>query len=167
MGLEEEIKWVIELMSLWVMKIKTSNYLDFYDINRVAEGLALKLLNEIYGLQLKNLNEEKSNYPGIDLGDEINKIAFQVTSRCDSRKIQESLEAFIKEDKKIYANGIRFLILNENKPKSSGKKWQETDADFDSKKHIITYLDLIKKIKQLFIIKWECYSRDLATMRQP
>jgi hypothetical protein len=84
MGREEEIKQVIELMTWWVSKIKTNNYIEFYDINKVAEDLALKLLNEIFGLQLVNLNIEKSNYPGIDLGDKINKVAYQITSRNDS-----------------------------------------------------------------------------------
>ncbi len=109
--MKEEIDRVIKLVSLWVTEIKANNYLDFYDINKVAEDLALKLLNEIYGLQLKNLNEEKPNYPGIDLGDKINKIAYQVTSRNDDRKIQESLESFVKEDKTIYSNGIRFFFF--------------------------------------------------------
>ncbi len=150
MGMEDEIKRVIELMSLWVTKIEGNNYLDFFDINKVAEDLALKLLNEIYKLELINLNDEKPNYPGIDLGDKINKIAYQVTSRSDARKIQENLETFVKEDKAIYSNGIRFLILNEVKPKLSGKKWQGIDADFNPKEHIITHLDLITEIKRLY-----------------
>ncbi len=150
MAMKDEIDRVIKLVSLWVTEIKANNYLDFYDINKVAEDLAVKLLNEIYNLQLINLNEEKPNYPGIDLGDKINKIAFQVTSRSDPGKIQESLETFVKKDKTIYSNGIRFLILNEVKPKLSGKKWQAIDSDFKPSEHIITHNDLIKEIKKLY-----------------
>jgi len=62
----------------------------------VAEDLSRSLLNEIYDYQLENLNYEKNNYPGIDLGDKENNIGFQVTSRRDIRKIQDSLEKFKK-----------------------------------------------------------------------
>jgi tetratricopeptide (TPR) repeat protein len=148
--MEEEIKRVLELMTFWVTKIKANNYLDFYDINKLAEDLALKLLNEIYNLKLKNLNREKRNYPGIDLGDKTNKIAYQITSRKSSKKIKKSLEAFDKEDKKIYSNGIRFLILNENKPKLTGKKWLDDYKYFNPNEHIITHLDLIEKTTQLY-----------------
>jgi hypothetical protein len=150
MAMKDEIDRVLKLVSLWVTEIKANNHLDFYDINKVAEDLAMKLLNEIYNLQLINLNEEKPNYPGIDLGDKVNKIAFQVTSRNEPKKIQENLETFVKKDKTIYSNGIRFLILNEVKPKLTGKKWQGFHADFNPSEHIITHNDLILEIKKLY-----------------
>ena len=48
--MEEESNRVLDLMTFWVAKIKAKNYQDLYDINRLSEDLALKLL----GLQ-KNL----------------------------------------------------------------------------------------------------------------
>ena len=150
MGMKEEIDQIGDLINYWILKIEANNYLDFYDINKVAEDLAVKLLNQIYGLQLLNLNDEKPHYPGIDLGDKINKIAYQVTSRSDARKIKDSLEIFVKEDKAIYSNGIRFLILNRNKPKLTGKKWLQIYDGFDTQKHIISHLDLIRDINSLY-----------------
>jgi hypothetical protein len=94
--MEEESNRVLDLMTFWVSKIKAKNYQDLYDINRLSEDLALKLLNEIYNLNLENLNREKRNYPGIDLGDKTNKIAYQITSRDDPQKIKKSIEAFDK-----------------------------------------------------------------------
>jgi hypothetical protein len=111
----EELNRVLSLLSWWLMTIKSHNAVGFFDITKVAEGVALKLLNEIYDYQLENLNYEKSNYPGIDLGDKTNKIGFQVTSRKDSRKIYDNLEKFAKGPAKIYPNGIHFLILNQGK----------------------------------------------------
>jgi hypothetical protein len=108
----EELKRVLSLISWWLTTIKSHNAVGFFDINKLAEGVALKLLNEISDYQLENLNYEKINYPGIDLGDKINKIGFQVTSRNDSRKIYDNLEKFAKGPAKIYPNGIRFLIWN-------------------------------------------------------
>ncbi len=65
MSREEQIKRVIELITRWVTKISANNYIDFYNINKVSEDLALKLLNEIYGYHLENLNYEKANYPAL------------------------------------------------------------------------------------------------------
>jgi hypothetical protein len=42
-------------------------------------------------LSLVNLNENRSNAPGLDLGDEANGIAFQVTAERTSAKVNETL----------------------------------------------------------------------------
>jgi tetratricopeptide (TPR) repeat protein len=158
-GMEEESKRVLELMTFWVSKIKADNYLDFYDINRLSEDLALKLLNEIYNLNLENLNREKRNYPGIDLGDKTRKIAYQITSRDDPQKIKKCIEAFDKEDKTMYPGGIRFLILNDNKPKVTGKKWLGNYKYFNPDEHIITHHDLIGTTRQLYHRDRERFNR--------
>jgi hypothetical protein len=144
---EDDLKRVIELITWWVLQVKSNNCIDFFDINRVSEDLALKLLNEIYGYHLENLNYTKANYPGIDLGDKINKIGFQITSRRDSRKFTDSLEKFSKGPHEIYSNGIRFLILSQNqKPGLSEKKYAKIYPGFDPVNHILTINDLIKGI---------------------
>jgi tetratricopeptide (TPR) repeat protein len=146
-----ELDNVFSLIGWWLNTIETNNAVGFFNINKIAEGLALKLLNEIYGYCLENLNYEQINYPGIDLGDKVNKIAFQITSRKDSQKIEKDLTIFAKEHKNIYYNGIRFLILSqEKKPQLSKEKYQEIYPPFDPDKHILTAKDLIKEIRRLF-----------------
>ena len=39
-----------------------------------------------------NLNTVGENYPGIDLGDEVAQVAFQITSDAGSSKIKETLK---------------------------------------------------------------------------
>jgi WD40 repeat protein len=146
-----ELSRVLSLISWWVDTIKSHNAVNFFDINKVAEGVALKLLNEIYDYQLVNLNYETSNYPGIDLGDNINKIGFQITSRKDSRKIKESLKKFSKGPNRIYSNGIRFLILNrQSKPHSKKGKYQDYYSNFVPSEHILNADDLIKNIRRIY-----------------
>jgi hypothetical protein len=148
---EDDLKRVIELITWWVLQVKSNNCVDFFDINRVSEDLALKLLNEIYGYQLENLNYTKANYPGIDLGDKTNKIGFQITSRRDSRKFTESLEKFSKGPHEIYSNGIRFFILSqEKKPGLSKKKYAKIYPGFDPVNHILTINDLIRGIQSKY-----------------
>lgn len=154
------VKRVYELISWWLGEIKAKNCVNFYYIDKVAEDLALKLLNEIYDLQLVNLNYEESNYPGIDLGDKINKIAFQITSRNDIKMIKKSLEKFVKGQKNIYPNGIRFLILNqEEKPQLSKKKYREIYPGFDTDLHILTAKELMQEIRRIYDTDKERFSR--------
>lgn len=47
--------------------------LGLFDDNKYWENIIRYLMNAVYGLDLKNLNEEKINYPGIDLGDQSEK----------------------------------------------------------------------------------------------
>jgi tetratricopeptide (TPR) repeat protein len=139
------------LIGWWLNTIKIHNAVGFFNINNIAEGLAQKLLNEIYGYGLENLNYKQINYPGIDLGDKDNKIAFQITSRKEIKKIEKDLRTFVKEHKNIYSNGIRFLILSqENKPQLSKEKYREIYPLFDPEQHILTAKDLIKEIRRLY-----------------
>jgi WD40 repeat protein len=142
---------VLFLISWWLAAIKFNNAIGFFDINKVAEGVALKILNEIYDYRLENLNYEKNNYLGIDLGDKTNKIGFQITSRKDARKIQESLGKFVKEPIEIYSNGIRFLILSqERKPQLVREKYQKICPGFDPERHILNADDLIEEISRIY-----------------
>ena len=148
---KQELDRVLFLISWWLSAIKSHNAIGFFDINKIAEGVALKLLNEIYCHQLENLNCEKHNYPGIDLGDKTNKIGFQITSRRDARKIKESLEKFMQRPNIIYPNGIRFLILNqESKPLLIKEKYKKICPIFNPDKHILNANDLIKEIRRVY-----------------
>lgn len=146
-----ELDRVLFLISWWLTAIKSHNAIGFFDINKVAEGVALKLLNEIYDYQLENLNYEKSNYPGIDLGDKARRIGFQITSRRDARKIRESLAKFADGPTKTYSSGICFLILNqEKKPQLKKENYQEICPNFEPAKHIFNANDLIEEIQQIY-----------------
>jgi hypothetical protein len=69
-------------------------------------------MNTLDGYDLTNLNNERSNEPGIDLGDTRNKIAYQFTSSKNSQKIKKTLEAITDEQKKTY-DTFKILIVGE------------------------------------------------------
>lgn len=77
-------------------KIKTDNRLNFTDNNIKAEKYFEGLFNLIYGYKLKNLNKQRKNTPGIDLGDKKTKVCYQVTSTNERKKIDESIKKFEK-----------------------------------------------------------------------
>ena len=69
-----------DLMSTFVTQIKGATAMRRTDINQVSETVLILLFIELYGYKnLKNLNHsEGPNYPSVDLGDEIARIAFQM-----------------------------------------------------------------------------------------
>ena len=143
---------IIGLLAQWIAEIKIHNANTSYDINTKSEDLACSLLNEIYDYQLVNLNTKKHNFPGIDLGDEAKSLlAFQITSRTDSSKIIESLKIFVNNNyDKRFQNGIRFLILSEEKVKLGRKNPEAIYPAFNKEKHIITIKELSKDILTLY-----------------
>lgn len=143
---------IIGLLAQWIAEIKIHNANTSYDINTKSEDLACSLLNEIYDYQLINLNTKKHNFPGIDLGDETKSLlAFQITSRTDSSKIIESLKTFVKENyDRRFQNGIRFLILSEEKVRLGRKNPKTIYPAFNKEKHIITIKEISKDILRLY-----------------
>ena len=86
--------------------------LGLTDLNKVSEDFFCKLLNLIYGYELRNLNSQRSNEPGIDLGDESISIAFQITSQSDSAKINSTLQR-ITDEQKLKFKLIKILIIGQ------------------------------------------------------
>ncbi len=76
-----------------------------YDINKTAEDIFMHLLNDLYGWQLVNANDIKSNFPAIDLIDTDNEIVIQVTSSIDDSKVVSTIEKFVKFSDDTYKNG--------------------------------------------------------------
>ena len=66
------------------------------DINKISETILIPLFAEVYSCKnLNNLNvTEHANYPGIDLGDEVAKVAFQITSTPGIDKVKDTLQKF-------------------------------------------------------------------------
>ena len=60
--------------------VEMSNFSGYYDIDRELENIIAKLLNLIYGYKLVNANEKKVNFPAVDIVDDENKLAIQVTA---------------------------------------------------------------------------------------
>lgn len=64
------------------------------------------------GIGLTNLNAERSNNPGLDLGDSTSGWAFQLTAQKTSEKVRETLEAITEPQEATYKN-IRILVIGE------------------------------------------------------
>jgi len=156
MKLHQSLTRINELMSVFVAQVKGATAMRQTDINQIAETILIPLFKEIYGYRnLKNLNyAESGNYPGIDLGDETARVAFQITSTCNSKKIKDTLRKFVEY--KLYEKYDKLIIyiLVEKQRTYSGSGYEEIIQDrfsFDKSKDIQDYRDLLKDISKFQI----------------
>jgi WD40 repeat protein len=150
MSKADEMKRVRFLVSNWLTRIDVENSVDYFDINKAAENVARRLLNQLLDLELDNLNlTKKRNFPGIDLARE-SGFAVQITSQKTAEKIRDSLEKFEKNELyKNYPKGVRFLILCTAEPnfrKETLESFTRCYRDFNPNKHIWTKSWLLKQI---------------------
>lgn len=118
--------------------------LNLTDINIHAENFYRDLLNKL-GNSFENSNYSKQNAASIDLIDEKNKLAIQVTAQNDNVKISESIQGFFQNPK--YKNfKLRILLI------SKDAKEYKTDFtaggvyNFDPKNDVIDIKRLLSDI---------------------
>lgn len=101
----------IHCLSVLQSEVARRAGLGLTDESILCEDFVCGLLNLVYGYRLRNLNADKQNYPGIDLGDKENKVAYQVTSRCNPSKIISTLETFIEHKCHLEFLRLKFFVL--------------------------------------------------------
>ncbi|MBE7629300.1 MULTISPECIES: SMEK domain-containing protein [Tenacibaculum] len=89
---------ILRAFGLLESEIKLNSNLNLQDINIHLENILRDILNIIYSdREFINLNTEEVNYASIDLGDNINDIAFQVTSTTTTKKVKETISKYKDE----------------------------------------------------------------------
>lgn len=141
------LKDISSSLALLSREIEIYNCVNFYDINIVAEDFYAQLLNLIYGINLCNLNAYEKNATAIDLGDKKTRIAIQVTSDNDSKKIKKTIDKFIEYQHYLKYDRLIVLMLTKKK-KYSVNFDTKSKFKFDKKSDIIDYLDLMKVINK-------------------
>lgn len=101
---------IIDELSGVSNEVETRCKLGLTDLNRFLEDFFKDLLNILLDLSLRNLNEDRSNYPGMDLGDEKARIAIQVTSDRSSSKVNDTLRRISEMDGNLYERVIVLVI---------------------------------------------------------
>ena len=122
-----------------------------FDINTSAEYIFMHILNDVYGWSLINANEEKPNFPAIDLIDTVNEAVFQVTSEISTKKVRvDTIEKFnelVKQDEyKKYAHYKIKIFYIKNKPNFSDKILEEFESKGVPKYHLYGIEDINIKV---------------------
>lgn len=140
-----------DLLESFSRRVKLENVSDRYDINRLSETIMLPILRLLYDYKyLRNKNyTDARNYPGIDLADDLAKIAFQITSTSDNKKIKNTLQTI--KDHQLDKKYERFVvyILTSKQGKYSDKDYAILDVEFLKDRDIWDYTDLCKTVSEI------------------
>jgi hypothetical protein len=142
-----------DLMSQFVTDIKAQTALGLSDLNRLSEGFLLELFREVYLLPgLKNLNKDKANFPGLDLGDDATGRAFQITATPSLDKVKLTLQTVV--DANLYDRfpSVTIYVITERQSTYSQIGLDEVvqgKFSFDAAKDILDYRDLLKECETL------------------
>nr|WP_254217508.1 SMEK domain-containing protein [Burkholderia multivorans] len=138
---------VIDELTAVSHQVQSRAGLQLYDLNRYLEDFLKDILNIVLDCNLKNLNEERSNNPGLDLGDDKKGIAFQVTSTKSSEKVNKTLDNAI--DHKATFPTIYVLILGAKQGSYTLDPELAKPFGFTAEEHIWDMEDVLKKVMSL------------------
>ena len=143
-----EIHW---LFSIFASTVETRSMVGAYDMNHYAETMLIELFSEIYGYEhLRNLNTpENRNQAAIDLGDDVARVALQITSDRTSGKIKQTLQGFVDKNLHEKYDHLIVYIITKKQDSYSGRGFDEIIQGkfrFDKDQDIRDYHDLIRII---------------------
>lgn len=157
---------IIDELSSITEKVRNRAKLGLTDIHVHLEDFYKGVLNITLDLKLNNLNKERKNSPGLDLGDEVEGLAFQVTGTKSSEKINKTL----KNASSQAANFPRIKIFTlQNKQASYSIKEKLAQPFGFSEEDIWDVNDVLNKVMYLEIDKLqslsELISKELARVK--
>lgn len=100
---------IVDELSSVANQIATRSKLGLLDLNVFSENFFRDVFNALYDWKLKNLNQSRSNEPGLDLGDKACRVAIQVTSRSDAAKVNGTLKKITATQATAYDNIFVFV----------------------------------------------------------
>lgn len=126
-----------DLLAQLAFKIQIDNKSLQTDLNRLAEEILLPVIRRAYDLPgLENLNADNPNAAAVDLGDEVKRVAFQITAQATNAKILDTLQKI--SDHKRYDDYDTFYVFgivprNETTSVKGWKKAIDGNFGFDPK----------------------------------
>lgn len=113
---------ICEILAVIRLATKLKGSMGFNDDKIACEDFFKGLFNELYDLNLINVNSIKVGYPAIDLGDSKSGICYQITFENSSSKIKDTTEKYSKHN--IYKDfpTLKIFIFDKkpDKRKSEG-----------------------------------------------
>lgn len=148
--IENELR---EVVGRLITEVDLSTRQGRHDINLVSEDAWIPVLREVFQCpNLTNLNRKQKNFPGIDLGDEQDRVAFQVTASTDLRKIKKTLSQFRERSYKNSFDELYIFTITKKQSSYSQEaieKEIQGDFSFCAKKNVIDPGDILERITAL------------------
>lgn len=139
-----------DVVSRIVVQVELATAQGRTDINLALEDAFIPILKSVFNLpNLINLNRKQKNFPGIDLGDDYDRIAFQVTSTTALEKVKFTITQFMSRSYHNTFDELYVLMLGRKQAKYSQNAVDvllTSDFSFDCKKHIIDLGDILRMV---------------------
>lgn len=145
---EDLLREISEKLTWIQTHIKCRNAINRMDDNLGVEDLYCGILNIIFAdYKLQNANHNKMNYPAIDLADEENGLAVQITSTCTRKKLAHTLDEFFKHNLNQTFSQLIIMLIGE---KQQYKPFETKNGfQFDQREDIWDNAKLMQKIAEL------------------
>jgi len=153
MNLKKSLDRIIELFGLFHFEVRSYNKAGLFDINTLCEDVFIPIFRPLYQAPfLRNLNAERRNFAGLDLGDDQAGLAFQITSDGGIEKIKETLLKVIAHEHYRRYGTIYVYVLTQKQSRYSKKALLEITRgyfDFDPSKHILDSTDIVGRCRNV------------------
>ncbi len=159
---EFKIKSISDHLGRIEIQIRNLNHQNLYDVNILSENFFCGLLNLVFDSKLENSNRASANFPFIDLIDEKNRIAVQVTSNKSKAKIQKTLSGFDKNNLYEKYDRLIVFVLGE-KQKWYTKLIIPDNVSFNISRDIVDFKTLLRVISFLPLSKIDRINRFLES----
>ena len=90
------LKKIADNLAILRAQVEVRNAINLYDMNIIAEDFYPEFINIIFDKEYKNANNVEKTAEGIDLFDEKNRLAIQVTSDNSSDQVKHTIDEFIR-----------------------------------------------------------------------
>ena len=132
------------------------------DLNRVLEDFFKEVLNLTAGTNLQNLNKDRVNAPGLDLGDQAAgaRVAYQITSQADAKKVNDTLNKITPAQAKVF-DRFFVLIIGERQRSYSLDKKLALKYNF-TEANIFGITELCRQIMDLSLSDLQAVHRKIA-----
>ncbi|MGJ4951681.1 SMEK domain-containing protein [Bradyrhizobium sp. HKCCYLS20291] len=142
-----------DVVSRIIVQVELATSQGRTDINLALEDAFIPILKSVYNLpHLINLNRKQKNFPGIDLGDDHDRVAFQITSTTTLEKVKSTIQQFMERAYYNTFDELYILMLGHKQSSYSQASVNELLTDqftFNCKKHIIDLGDLLGQVAGL------------------
>ena len=132
--------------------VKGASAMGQTDIHRLSETVICPVLKIILDLpDLRNLNSDERDFPGIDLGDPTAGVGIQVTVRANASKIRKTIRTCIRHD--VYRTYPRLRVFVLTDKQSAYRLDPEADLEgkltFDPQVDVLDYTDILRAASTL------------------
>jgi tetratricopeptide (TPR) repeat protein len=146
---QSQIDQIAKLLSELGRKIASLNSVNLTDLSVHSEYLYRDLLNTVYGYSLQNANDQRQNAEAVDLIDDRNRIAVQVTADATASKLKSTVDSFIAQNLHKKYDRLVVLQLRDDSKHRAGKVGRPGVFQIDKKRDVWNNQTLLKTIQSL------------------